>query len=287
MTAGDITAKFKPNFVDFASSSFSHFRRDKHCARTHTHTMFGKLYLKNRRYWLPILFGSLIAVVFIQFCQDDSEKFVSRIDLSLKAPDQKPLGKPKERPLYAAVELNIRKKLFVGIICLSGVLPDYAQIQNEAIGKHANKVVYFVNKPVSANETKGLNVIDVANLDNTNWLPFLAVNHTIAQFGEDYDWFFFMPDDTFVRGSKLINMLNRMSITQDLYMGVPSTGTPEYCNYSAGITLSQVRKYVFIRVGNRIIRNSIMAYNRLKNASRFLVDFLLVDEYYLQFTFES
>ncbi len=56
-----------------------------------------------------------------------------------------------------------------------------------------------------------------------------------------YDWFFLISDNAFIRGAKLRDAVDHISISQDLYMGFASADKYSlYCNIESGILFSYV-----------------------------------------------
>ena len=126
-------------------------------------------------------------------------------------------GKPKKpqklvqkliRPRYASVELKMRKKMFVGIVSTSRQLTDLASFMNKTISQFAKKVTFFVNnaemneKLLYETTPPGLNVVNF-NDDRDNLLPFHSLKYVIDNYIDEYDWFFFVSDNTFIRASKV------------------------------------------------------------------------------------
>jgi hypothetical protein len=136
--------------------------------------------------------------------QKQIDEFEPRINL--KGKPKKP-EKPVQkliRPRYAQVELNIRDKLFIGIISTSRVLSNLAAFLNQSISKHSNKLTFFVNnaemneKLLLETTPPGVNLVNF-NDDRDNLLPFHSLKYAIDNYIDDYDWFFFVTDNTFVR----------------------------------------------------------------------------------------
>ncbi|CAF4338036.1 unnamed protein product, partial [Adineta steineri] len=69
--------------------------------------------------------------------------------------------------------------------------------------------------------------------------PFYILKYLAEKMIKSYDWFVLVPDNTYIRGFKLNEFLNHISISQDLYMGQPFDDVHAvYCYFGSGIILS-------------------------------------------------
>jgi chondroitin polymerizing factor len=126
-------------------------------------------------------------------------------------------GKPKKpqktnfklvRPRYAAIELGIREKLFVGVLTNMETLNTLAIDINHTISAHANKLIFFVNNVKSDEKSRynsiprGLSVISF-NDDHEILKPFHTIQYILDNHINNYDWFFIVADQTLLRGEKV------------------------------------------------------------------------------------
>jgi hypothetical protein len=205
----------------------------------------------NTRYVLPILIGVIVGFAFSLLCTplydcdnplslDPSEsKFgFSRLKFYVKSPEQEHQkhidefeprinlqGKPKKpskqssekvvRPRYASVELNIRYKLFIGIISTSRTLTSFASFYNQSLNRYSKKLTFFVNN-ANMNERlllettpPGINVVNF-NDDRDHLLAFHSIKYVIDNYVDTFDWFFFVTDTTFIRSAQV-------TLTQNLF----------------------------------------------------------------------
>jgi len=65
---------------------------------------------------------------------------------------------------------------------------------------------------------------------------------------KNYDWFYIMPDSTYVRGRKLHEMVKHTSMNQDVYIGnrTKTKGEERFCSFESGLLLSHVCMAVFL-----------------------------------------
>lgn len=187
----------------------------------------------------------LIKINDLQKEQQQLDDFEPRINLE---------GKPKKpskpnmkvfRPRYAATELEIKDKLFIGVLTTPDNLNTLALSINQSVSSYCDKLIFFVNnlnnddKTVSSSIPKGLSVISFT--DNHDVLkPFHTIKYILDHFVNEYDWFLLISGNAFIRGEKLLKLVNQVSITQDLYLGNPVPNNEIYCSLSSGILLSNV-----------------------------------------------
>lgn len=160
--------------------------------------------------------------------QKQIDEFEPRINLQGKPKSpQKPMRKIM-RSRYAATELNMREKLFVGVLATSRrTLGDLTVQLNRSIALHANKLTFFVNN-ADMNEKRlkeitpsGVSVVNF-NDNRDKLLPFHSFKYTFDYYINDYDWFFFVTDSTFVRANKVIfptiyPAIKNFFITQEIF----------------------------------------------------------------------
>jgi hypothetical protein len=140
--------------------------------------------------------------------QKQADEFEPRINLQGKPKKPQKAVQKLIRPRYASTELNIKYKLFVGIISTSKILTSLAAFYNQTITPYANKLTFFVNnadmneKLLLETTPPGLNVVNF-NDDRENLLPFHSLKYVFDNYIQDYDWFYFITDNSFVRIAKV------------------------------------------------------------------------------------
>lgn len=107
------------------------------------------------------------------------------------------------RTRYAATELNIKYKLFIGVLTYSQDLTPVSWFMNKSLIEHANKVVYFVNNPTINDDSFDINANIVQLNNNNNLFDLKSFKYALDNYLDQYEWFFFVTDNTFVRGSKV------------------------------------------------------------------------------------
>ena len=138
------------------------------------------------------------------------------------------------RTRYAATELGIREKLFIGILSTVDSIETSGIAMNKTMGHFVEKLVFFMSG--GSQVPAGLNVKLFTN-EQRQQLPFHILKYIEEHYARTYDWYFFATDSTYVRAERLNEMVNRMSIIYEVYMGSPRGNV---CPLEGGILLSQV-----------------------------------------------
>ena len=147
--------------------------------------------------------------------------------------DQKPLNRLR----FAADELKIGEKLFVGILSNARTIDTYAIALNKTIGQVLDKTLYFM--PGRGTESQPFMQTVIFTGQHTSTVPFSIMTYLNEFFVNSYDWFYFSTDKTYLRADKLLDLVNNMTFTYDIFLGgVRSDGV---CDVSGGLLVSRVR----------------------------------------------
>jgi len=169
---------------------------------------------------------------------DPNDDYEPRINL--KGKPKKRLKEPQKlvRPRYASTELGIREKLFVAVLSSRDTISTLGVAVNKTLSPYVSKLVFFMNSRGSPLPS-GLSIVSFTD-DRTILKPFHMFKYLAEHYLDNYDWFFVVPDNTFVRGEKLFDLVSHISISRDIYLGHPEEDEHSaYCGLSAGIVLSQ------------------------------------------------
>ncbi len=143
------------------------------------------------------------------------------------------------RPRYIADELGIREKVLVAILTETNRLNTFALFLNQTLEHYINRVLFFIDDDV-LDFPKGMQVVAIHD-KRTYLKPFYVLKYLAEKMIKSYDWFLLVPDNTYIRGFKLNEFLNHISINQDLYMGQAFDDVHSvYCYFGTGIILSGV-----------------------------------------------
>jgi hypothetical protein len=144
--------------------------------------------------------------------QKHIDEFEPRINLQGKPKKPSKQNEKVIRPRYASVELNMRYKLFIGIISTSRTLTNFASFYNQSLNKYSRKLTFFVNnanmneKLLLETTPPGINVVNF-NDDRDHLLALHSIKYVIDNYVDTFDWFFFVTDTTFIRSAKVIFIL--------------------------------------------------------------------------------
>ena len=176
------------------------------------------------------------------FDYGNSEDFEPRIkgvviDKNTQVDSKKADFKKPVRPRYAATELGMKEKLFVGIVSSLETIDTLGVAVNRTIAAHVPKLVFFMNN--RGNELPSGLAVVIFTHEEQYRVPFQMFNYIKDHYISTYDWYYFASDSTYTRGENLLNIVNHMSIIHNVYMC--STNGENYCSLDGGILLSQVK----------------------------------------------
>ena len=114
------------------------------------------------------------------------------------------------RPRYASTELGIKEKLFVGVLTSRETIDSLGVAINKTLTHYVPKLVFFMDTR-GPNLPSGMAVVSFS--DEKPYLrPFHMLKYLAAHYAQAYDYYMFIPDTTYVRGEKLLDMLSYISI---------------------------------------------------------------------------
>ena len=176
---------------------------------------------------------------------DDSEDFEAKI-IQVQPSNttvNKQATKPKlVRPRFISTELGIREKLFVAVFTSASTVDKLGLAVDKTLSKLTAKVIFFSStKPAVI--PNGLPMVTFSDR-RPEQLPLHVLRYIAEHYAETFDFYMFVSDRSYIRGEKLFDMLEHISITTDVYMGVPSPDK-SLCVIEGGIIISQVRFFFF------------------------------------------
>lgn len=141
------------------------------------------------------------------------------------------------RPRYYSTELGIREKLFVGVITSPEQIEDRTIAINKTLSHLVDKIKYFMSAYKFKSSTYTLGNI-VGFTDKRDSLrPFHVLKYISDGFSQNYDYFFLMKDSLYVNARTLKYIVNKISVSQHLYMGT-RIAESTFCSLDAGILIS-------------------------------------------------
>lgn len=179
------------------------------------------------------------------------------------------------RPRYYSSELGIREKLFVGVMTTQDNINTIATAFNRTVAHLVDKIKFFINADNVKSDFKLKNIVGFTDT-RENLRPFHILKYIADNYLDDFDYFLLVTDTTYVNARRLLNQLNHISISFDVYMGhqvennnnlendyINNDNDKDNCDLNSGIILSSsvIRK---IRANlDWCVRNAATSYHSL------------------------
>lgn len=182
------------------------------------------------------------------------EAFEPHLNLVNKPMSAKKLVKNIVRPRYYSSELGIREKLFVGVLTAQDRIDTLATAFNRTTAHLVDKIKFFINADNVRTNFRLKNIVGFTDT-RENLRPFHVLKYIADNYLNDYDYFLLTTDDVYVDARRLVDQLNHLSISFDVYMGSsagqdtddqqeeaseqrPRAIDNKYCDLQSGIVLS-------------------------------------------------
>ncbi|XP_001923418.1 chondroitin sulfate synthase 2 [Danio rerio] len=154
-------------------------------------------------------------------------------------------GPPKKvfRAKYASTELGIRERLFVAVFTSKTTLNTLAVAVNRTLNHHLDGHLVFFTGTRNRKIPNGMSVVahgDDRPVPNMFQSVRYLLDHHIAEF----DWFYFVQDDTYTQPQRLKRLVSHLSMDLQLYMGhsgefIGAETQGRYCYGGPGFLLSR------------------------------------------------
>ena len=148
-------------------------------------------------------------------------------------PPKKTSATPKKsklvRPRYYSTELGIREKLFVGIFSSEEKVNTQVVPLNKTIGKLVDQIKFFITAQYKLKTKFNLSGLVGFTDTRAKYRPFQVLKYIGDNFAQDYDYYFLAHDYTFINARKLNDIVKKISVSMDVYLGTPITDG-SYCN---------------------------------------------------------
>ena len=119
---------------------------------------------------------------------------------------QPPNAAKLTRPRYIADELGIREKVLVAVLAETSRLNTFSLFLNQTLQDHVNRLLFFIDDDVE-HFPHGMQVVAIH--DQRIYLkPFYVLKYLAEKMIKSYDWFFLVPDNTYIRGFKVTHRSN-------------------------------------------------------------------------------
>jgi hypothetical protein len=120
------------------------------------------------------------------------------------------------RPRYIADELGIREKVLVAVLTETNRLNTFALFLNQTLQQYIDRSLFFIDDDVQ-DFPKGMQVIAIHD-KRTYLKPFYVLKYLAEKMIKSYDWFFLVPDNTFIRGFK-VNEIKEFLFKKKFFIG--------------------------------------------------------------------
>lgn len=176
----------------------------------------------------------------VNYAEESEEDFEPRI-----VPYEQTMpSEPKKvfRAKYVSTELGMRERLFVGVLTSKNTINSLAVAVNRTISHHLDPVVFFTGSH-SRKVPHGMLVVSHGD-ERQIWNMFQTVRYVYEHFINEYDWFYFVQDDTYTEADRVKALVGHLSMDRELYMGRPEEFiggelNGQYCYGGFGYLLSR------------------------------------------------
>lgn len=168
-----------------------------------------------------------------------NEDFEPQLNLAQKPMIAKKPVKSIVRPRYFSTELNVRlDRLFLGILTVQENIESLATAFNKTSAHLVNKIKFFIHADNVKTNFKLKNIVGFTDT-RENYRPFHVLKYIADNYVEDYDFFYLIEDAAYLNAKTLMEQLNHLSMSFDVYMGTKIEDRGEdFCDLKAGIVFS-------------------------------------------------
>lgn len=168
-----------------------------------------------------------------------NEDFEPQLNLAQKPMIAKKAVKSIVRPRYFSTELNVKSdRLFLGILTVQENIDTLATAFNKSTAHLVNKIKFFIHADNVKTNFKLKNIVGFTDT-RENYRPFHVLKYIADNYVEDYDFFYLIEDAAYLNAKTLMEQLNHISMSFDIYMGTKVEDREEgFCDLKAGIIFS-------------------------------------------------
>nr|XP_020476851.1 chondroitin sulfate synthase 2 [Monopterus albus] len=146
------------------------------------------------------------------------------------------------RAKYISTELGMRERLFVGVLTSRNTINTLGVAVNRTISHHLDCVIFFTGMH-NRRVPHGMFVVSHGD-ERDIWNMFQTIRYILDHYINEYDWFYFVQDDTYTEADRIKALVDHLSMDQELYIGSPEEfigGEMEgkYCYGGFGYLLSR------------------------------------------------
>ena len=146
-------------------------------------------------------------------------------------PEFVPTRKPVrlDHPTHLRQEYKLRRTVFVGVLTSQMYLPTRAKAIYDTWSSDVSMLVFFVGEDcIVPPDLIHLPVVKLKKVPDGVYPPlkkaFAVMQYMYDHFVNDYDWFIRADDDVYIRGRKLMDLLNAMDANEIISLGRAGEG---------------------------------------------------------------
>lgn len=177
---------------------------------------------------------ALIAVPLDEPVRCNTETEAPRASIEPRLVTRPPFTAPQSasravaRPRYYSTELGMRGSLLAAALTNVEALSTRALALNRTASALPS-LRLFVTAQSPGSAPARANV--VAFTDTREMLkPFHALKYLADNYLEEYNYFFLVSDTAYVNAHRLNELVTKLSVSQDVYMGIPADDDTHYCS---------------------------------------------------------
>ncbi|XP_048484092.1 chondroitin sulfate glucuronyltransferase [Plutella xylostella] len=151
-------------------------------------------------------------------------------------------GRTVQRPRYYSTELGMRAPLLGAVLSAEAALGSRAAALNHTAAALQPALRFFLTASARGGGAGGAGApSNVVGFTDTREVlkPFHTLKYLADNFLEEYNYFFLSTDAAFINAPRLQQLVSRLSVSQDVYMGVPAEEDSHYCSLESGVLLSR------------------------------------------------
>lgn len=170
------------------------------------------------------------------------------------------------RPFYVASELGHRDKLLVGILTTEENIDSLVLAINNTWAPLLPKIIFFtpfsrdVDFYEKYNKVLGLPIVQLSDVEDENFsktkLSFRMLKYIHDHYINNFEWFMRVEDAMYLKAEKLLELLNSVNSSKDVYIGRP--GSFEANGLQVGEDLYTHEKYCQGGTGVALSRSALM-----------------------------
>ena len=150
---------------------------------------------------------------------EDLSEYEPRINLEGKPHTAKKEPQTFVRPRYFSTELGIKDKSFVAVLSSVNKISTLGVALNKTLADQVNHMAFFVE--IAENEKLDVKSLPIVGFKDSQQglLTLHTLKYLAEKLADTYSFIFLIKDTTYVNGKKFVDIVNHISVTEDVYMG--------------------------------------------------------------------